>query len=520
MFRYGHLPTLAAIVARRTVDAFKPRAPPSFISSTHWSQYSCYSDDVHGVKRKYRVSRMAGNFGADKVPECDKFGGELTELLDALVPALQDAVEEMTNILSSHVRNDPHDVEAIAVVEKAIPFFEKRIKQCHEDSGKRKFCFANIPTRKINALYACLSLGNLAGVQPQSLKTPKIVKFFVLLKMFYEHNKVFGTWSNVGQIKVLQARKRCNKLPNRVCDMTVDESLAACRKDDGEELEICRPCTDAAPLRRSACKELLFAFPACNHAKPAQCACNGEGHSAVFPAVLAAVMCEGSPGAKDKIRATVLGYYDESGSANVQTYTRDQVMSVLDVVLSEESGGMVETMRQFVLLLCNMGLLAAGTMRVQLKASEEGNAFLEELYYCDICCGPCFLSIYNFNCPGEVKQAINNTFDPKLENIFSNMMQQFVRLQAGATIEKNIVYSVHGAFYMNTSTIKENEHGQEDRVTTRTTVHSDIWKLSTRQHAVQTLEILPTEDWKRWETGFRDRFPGLLHGVANPARSL
>jgi len=120
-------------------------------------------------------------------------------------------------------------------------------------------------------------------------------------------------------------------------------------------------------------------------------------------------------------------------------------------------------------------------------------------------------------CPWEVREAITKKFDPKLENIFCNMMEHFVRLQAGATIEPIIAYTVNGAFYMDTSTVMEHGHGgPRDRFVTRTTVHSDIWTLWNCQQAERLSEILTHEDWKRWETGFRDRCPGLLHGVANP----
>ena len=114
--------SLDAIKKRLKKDAFKPEIRREG-QSVHRSQESCFSEDAHCVTFKYRIGRMAGNFGSDEVATYNTFMGELEELLDALVPALKAAVEEMTTILSSHERKAPNDVEAIAVVTKDIPFF-------------------------------------------------------------------------------------------------------------------------------------------------------------------------------------------------------------------------------------------------------------------------------------------------------------------------------------------------------------------------------------------------------------
>ena len=505
---------LRAIVDRLSEHAFYP---PDGLYAFYRrpTNIECFCYESHSVKLPYRIGRMAGNFSSKEVAHYNKFNGNLQELVDALVQALEAALEEVSEILSTHKRGYPFDVEAIVVVKEDIPFLEKMLTKCKTGgvtTQDRKACFANIPRKIINAFYACLSLGNLDRQLQQSHCTPAIVDFFVLLKIFYAHAEVFGKWSNTGQVEVHKARD--SRKGRRVCDQHPDESLNRCRVRLGDELQICRPCTQGT---LSASKGLLLAFPACNHAKPEKCACNGKGHSGLFPGVLATTMREGSESSKSKIRSTVIGFYDKSESAKVMAYTRNQVMSLLDGVLSEQSDLPIENMRESVLLLCNMGLLAAGTMKVQLKQSEEGRKFLDELFHCDICGGPCFLETSSSACPWEVREAITKKFDPKLENIFCNMMEHFVRLQAGATIEPTIAYTVNGAFYMNTSTVMEHGHGgPRDRFVTRTTVHSDIWTLWNCQQAERLSEILTHEDWKRWETGFRDRCPGLLHGVANP----
>ena len=125
---FGYRPiideSLPAIVKRLKKDAFKPvnRLKKGAFAPENRRE-TCFSEEAHCVKVKHRIAHRAGNFGSDEVAPYNTFMGELEELLDALVPALKAAVEEMPTILSSHERKAPNDVEAIAVVTKDIPFF-------------------------------------------------------------------------------------------------------------------------------------------------------------------------------------------------------------------------------------------------------------------------------------------------------------------------------------------------------------------------------------------------------------
>jgi hypothetical protein len=112
-------------------------------------------------------------------------------------------------------------------------------------------------------------------------------------------------------------------------------------------------------------------------------------------------------------------------------------------------------------------------------------AYLEELYYCSLCCGMCFLAGYDERCPASVSEGVCRNFDSKLIEAFCATMQIFTRLENGARVmAQPVFYAVREAYYMNTTTIGSTS---VDELTTRLPLHQDVVMFMRQSGVLQTI---------------------------------
>jgi hypothetical protein len=194
-----------------------------------------------------------------------------------------------------------------------------------------------------------------------------------------------------------------------------------------------------------------------------------------------------------------------------------------------------------------------------MKIANENMAYLEERYYCSLCCGVCFLAGYDNILPCDVAEGVRATFDSKLQAAFSSLMDIFVSLAAGAKVTSQpTLYTVRDAHYMNVEISTEGKYNRAIRLS----VHSDVYMfmrkcnllqevakaldLPTRTYSTNlclsedgkraALDILPANegdnvllvdlvfrvlanqacdmDKGRWKSAFLDRCPGLLENIS------
>jgi hypothetical protein len=239
--------------------------------------------------------------------------------------------------------------DRVDLIQEYMPYFDEIDNECGRLRGlgegaqgapgedgpdakaiqRMKALFGNIPKAPMRAVfYTTLFLSNSKGKHNCQDTAPKMVRFLVLLRIFY--TRIFSKWSNEGQMRAHKARPR---VPTRVCDMTPQQSLAKSVSLGGTPDVFCAPCGTQTPLRSS--QVLFMGYHRCNAKTLGACACGDpRTHSSLFAASQYTAIAEGGRGAREDISRTIRQYYDNNRSRfhEVGRYSPEQVDAMIELL--------------------------------------------------------------------------------------------------------------------------------------------------------------------------------------------